>query len=538
MNAVARRHPPSPEQTLRRLLLTVFLRGRSARALSRESAPKSVGRKLARTLVFYAVFGLFVVFIKQPIFALAVYLHATTFVFLGTFIAASAGEVLFNDEEADILLHRPVTAQALLRAKVSVLVRVSLWLAGAFNLAGFFVGFFARDGGWRFPVAHAISLTGEALLCTGCVVLVYQLCLRRFGRERFERLMTTVQVLVAVVIILAGQVLPRVILGVDRVVMVGVESWWIGLLPPAWFAGFDDALAGSGSGASWALAGVGLVATTAVLWLAFGKLAGDYESGLRTLREALPAGQRVHRRWLRRVVDLPPLRWGMRDPVTRAAFLLTTAYLWRDRDVKLRVYPSLAPMLVFPVVFSAQAGAGIYNESGFAIAFSGFMLGMMPMLGLDLLKYSQHWRAADIFRAAPTPGPSPFVYGARRAVLWLSALSLSAVIAPLAWLTRLDGARVLLLLPGMITMPVYALVPCFGGDAVPLSQPSEESKSATRGLAMMGATFSSLLMAGLTAWAWSRGWFLWLLLVETLVAGAVYAGMRASLAAQRWRPVE
>ena len=47
------------------------------------------------------------------------------------------GELLFNKEEADILLHRPVTPSALLWAKIGVLLRVSLWLAGAFNLASF-----------------------------------------------------------------------------------------------------------------------------------------------------------------------------------------------------------------------------------------------------------------------------------------------------------------------------------------------------------------------------------------------------------------
>ena len=138
----------SPERTLRRLFLTLFLRGRSSRGLQKEAAPKSVGSKLALTLVFYALFGLFALFFRgQPVFALSVYLHGMTFVFLGMFVAASAGEVLFNKEEADILLHRPVTPRALLQAKVGVLVQVSLWLAGAFNLCGLVVGVTAPDGG-------------------------------------------------------------------------------------------------------------------------------------------------------------------------------------------------------------------------------------------------------------------------------------------------------------------------------------------------------------------------------------------------------
>ena len=55
---------PSPERTLRRLFLTLFLRGRTSRGLQKDRAPKSVGSKLALTLVSYALFGLFLLFLR------------------------------------------------------------------------------------------------------------------------------------------------------------------------------------------------------------------------------------------------------------------------------------------------------------------------------------------------------------------------------------------------------------------------------------------------------------------------------------------
>ena len=42
--------PASSTRILRRLFLTLFLRGRSSRGLQKEQAPKSVGTKLATTL--------------------------------------------------------------------------------------------------------------------------------------------------------------------------------------------------------------------------------------------------------------------------------------------------------------------------------------------------------------------------------------------------------------------------------------------------------------------------------------------------------
>jgi len=544
MNAPPPLPPPvpagPPERALRRLFLMLFLRGRTSRGLRKEGAPKSVGSKLALTLLVYALVGLVALaFLNQPVFALSLYLHSMTLVFLGMFIAASSGEVLFNKEEADILLHRPITPRALLWAKIAVLVQVSLWLAGAFNLVGFLIGVAAEGGGWLFPIAHAISIAMEALFCTSCVVLVYQLCLRWFGRERLDGLMTTAQVLVAVAAVLGGQVVPQLLRRFSGRINFDLHSWWIALLPPAWFAGLDDALAGSGALGSWVLAGVAFLASAAVLWLAFGKLAHDYGTGLQTLNETTRSARqkRAGRRWIEVLVDAPPLRWWLRDSVARAAFLLTAAYLVRDRDTKLRIYPGLAPMLAMPFIFLVQdfsrGGMG-----GFGVAFAGSYLGLIPLLGLGLLQYSQQWQAADLFRAVPLPGPAPLCHGARRAVLCLLTIPVIVVFGLVVWIIQRDSSRLALLLPGIIALPVYAMIPCLGGKGVPLSLPTEEAKSARRGLVMVGVMFSSMALSGVALWAWMTGWFHWLLLGETICVAVLYWGMRASLASARWESMD
>jgi len=524
---------------LRKLFLTLFLRGRGARGLRKESAPKSVGSKLAFTLVIYALFGLVALaFRRQSVFALAVYLHAMTLMFLGMFVATSAGEVLFNKEEADILMHRPVTPRALLWAKIGVLVQVSLWLAGAFNLVGLFTGVGASDGGWGFPVSHVISTILEALFCTSCVVLVYQLCLRWFGRERLDALMTTTQVVTAVAVVVASQAVPQLIGRVGGIMTVRLDSWWIWLLPPAWFAGLDDALAGRQAAGSWVLAAVGVLATASVLWLAFGKLARDYEAGLQALNETTGTRPRrqAGRRWFHQIIHAPPLRWWLKDSVTRASFLLTAAYLVRDRDVKLRVYPGLAPMLVMPFIFLLRERG--HDGASFGAAFAGSYAGLIPLLGLSFLQYSQQWHAAEIFRAAPILGPAPLCHGARQAVLCILTFPVLVLYALILWLVGVKASHLALLLPGLIALPIYALVPCLGGKAVPLSLPPEEAKSAGRGIHMMAVMMVSFALAGLATWSWSAGWFRWLLLVETILASGIYIAMRASLAGARWTPLE
>jgi hypothetical protein len=526
----------SPEKTLRRLFLAIFLRGRSSRGLRKNAAPKSIGEKLSLTLFFYFLIGLFALsFLHQPVFALAVYLHAMTFVFLGMFVASSAGEVLFNKDENDILLHRPVTPKAMLWAKISVLTQVSLWLAGTFNFVGFFVGLAANDGGWLFPIVHAASTAMEALFCTGSVVLVYQLCLRWFGRERLDGLMTAAQVGVAVAAVLAGQILPRAMFRLNEVMSVGVHSWWVWLLPPAWFAGMDDAVAGHGSTASYGLTAAALVSTGLVSWVAFGKLAADYASGIQTLSEVphSPANGRGRRRWLGALGRVPPLSWVLRDPVTRASFLLSAAYLFRDRDVKLRVYPGLAPMLVMPAILLVQdrdhGGMG-----GFGIAFAGAYLGVVPVLGLNLLRFSQQWQAADLFLAAPIPGPASLCQGARLAVLWILTLPLLLLTAGVAWFLISDASKLLLLVPGLLAIPVYSLVPCLNGLAVPLSQPTEEANSANRGLYLILAAVTSMVLAGLTTWSWHTGWLGGFVVIESVAVVILYFVLKSAALHSLW----
>ncbi|MEY4546241.1 MAG: hypothetical protein RL685_2436 [Pseudomonadota bacterium] len=532
--------PANAEQltakALRQLFLTLFLRGRSARGLRRSTAPRSIWVKLGWTLGLYVLVGFSALLADGSLFTLAATLHASTFLFVGMFLASSAGEVLFNHEEADILLHRPVPAGMLLWAKIRVLLEVSLWLAGALNLVGLFVGALMPGGGWLFPVAHVLSVALETLFCTSCVVLVYELCLRWFGRERLDALLTTTQVLVGVAAMMAGQVVPQ-LLRRFQAVSISADSWWLGLLPPVWFASFDDAFAGARGGSSWLLAAIGVAATAALAAIAFGKLASDYGHGLQLLNEAqAPAPGRAARRWFDRLVNSPPLCWWLRDPVTRAAFLLTAAYLVRDRDVKLRLYPGLAPMLAMPVVFLLQASGR--DGDSFSVALSGSFLGLAPMTVLSILRFSQQWQATEIFRVAPLPGPAAIFRGARRAVLVVLTLPLILLLAGLALLLRVPGQDLLLLLPGMLAMPVYPLFVCLDAKGLPLSQPTDEAHAAGRGLRLVGVMLIAMLVSAIGAAARTAGWLWWLLLVEAIGVALMYVSLRSRLSAVSWSSVE
>ena len=532
---------PSEQAVLRKLFLTLFLRGHSARGMQKGKAPRSVAQKLAWTLALNVLFGAVAIMLRnQSVFMLSAYLHGLSLMFLGMFVASSAGEVLFNREEADILMHRPIAPRTLLWAKVRVLVEVSLWLAGSLNLVGIIVGTVSAGGGWMFVPAHAASTAMQALFCTSCVVLVYQVCLRWFGRERLDALMTTAQVLLSIAAVLSGQLLPEIMKYFDGRSDVVGAPWWTWVVPPAWFAGIDDAIAGSGAPESWLLAGIGVGATAAVVWLAFGKLAQSFEAGLQILNEntGRVTARRAQRR-LDRLLDAPPFKWWLRDPRERAAFLVVAAYIVRDRDTKLRLYPSLAPFLILPIIFmfrelTSQGGFA----DGFGFAFSSAYVGVVPLMAAHLLQFSQHWRAADLFRAAPLDGPAPLCHGARKAVLCLLTAPLVVVFAATACFAQDDLSKMLLLLPGIIVLPLVALIPYLKGQGVPLSQPIEQANAASRGLTMMGAIFTTMVLSAIAMFAAHVGLLIPLLIVEAVCVGAACFALHRSVSRARWTTLE
>ena len=431
--------------------------------------------------------------------------------------------------------------KALLWAKVSVMAQIALWLAGAFNLVGFVAGAMIAPGGLLFVAAHAVSLLLETLFCIGMVVVVYQVCLKWLGRERLDGMLTTAQTVMAMAIVLGSQLAPRYLMRPGNAVGAIFDSWWVLLLPPAWFAGIDDAIAGSGSGTAWELAACGVITTGFVLWVGFGKLAKEYAAGLQVLNEntGTPAKPGARGRWLERIVSRPPLRWWLRDSVTRGAFVLSVAYLFRDRETKLRVFPGLAPMLVMPIMILLPQGRQPGSPAnGFILAFAGTYLGLAPMLALNFIKYSAHWQAADIFRAAPIAGPARLCHGARKAVTFALTLPLILVFLAIVLAMKVPLSQLTILLAGLISLPALSMIPCVNGEAVPFAQPAEEAKSAGRGLQMIVVTFVSMGIAGVAALADHFGYLWPFLAAEAAVVGGVYAILYRRCAAARWPAID
>lgn len=531
---------PPTTRVLHGLFLRLFIRGRSIRSARADGAPESMGRKLVIVLISYILVGsTAIAFVNRSAFALSVYLHAMTFGFLGMIVVAAASETLFNQDEFDILMHRPVTARDVLRAKIGLLARLALWIAAAFNVVGAFVGVATSDGGWLFPLAHALSSTMQALFCTAGVVLSYQLCLRWLGRSRLEGLLSGAQVVLAMGIVLGSQLVPRLLAGrLDGALNSALDTWWSMLLPPVWFAAIDDVIV-RGLGSTSVLAAVAVVATATALWLSLSLLIREADQGWHPITEAGTARTGYSGAWfLRLLVERTPLRWWLREPAARVGFILTAVYLLRDRDVRLRVYPALAPVLGMPFLVLTSGRPGASFSNGWLTTFAGGFIGMIPMLTLNLLRYSQQWAASESFRSAPMTGPAPLWRGARAAVFLI--LTLPAIIVSMMVIrTRLPNSSLLLLqLPQLLLLPIYSLVPGVAANDAPLAVAAEGTTDIRRGLTLMFVTLFGALLSAATTYVAGTGWFWHLVATEAVIVVILHRILTYALSRKHWPKVD
>jgi len=529
---------PSPERVLRRLFWMLLFRGRVAQQAASAKPRRQLG--LGLTLGVFALIGIIPALFGRTAdcFIFASALHGFTMMFASLSLATSAGTMLFMKEEAEILLHRPVTAQQMLRAKCAVLTSYSLLLALALNLAGFFMGVSSKGSSWLFVPAHLLSTALLMLFSAACIVLVYNVCLKWFGRERFDGLLASMQALLTIVMVMGGQIMPHV-LKLNMLEQIHSASGWLLLLPPVWFGSLDALIAGTtlDRDSLWLPAGLGIAVTAMICWLAFEKLGAAYGQGLLALNETTSnekSDAKPRGRWIAAMLQMPPLCWWLRDPVERQAFALTTAYSTRDRDVKLRLYPSVAPMLIMPIMMMLTGGK-LGDAALLMQSFVTCFIGIVPLQAMLILQHSAHWRAADFYRCAPLAHWLPLFHGTRKAVLALLTLPVLIIQGVAACWLQHSLAPLALTIPSLLFLPVLSLVPGLTGAWLPLSKPTEDMKnSATGCMLMAGVMIAASVVGGLASLAWSQNWYIVFLLITALVMITAHWSMTRYMRGKRW----
>jgi ABC-2 type transport system permease protein len=506
-------------QALLKCYWRMSTRGGVARAMGGGGKP----RGLIFVLVMYLIVGFFtslIAFSHIDLFTFTIIIHSITLFVVGMAITSESGDILFNTNESDVLVHRPIHPRTLLLAKTLNLIAFTLILATALNLFPAFFGLAISGARPWFPAIHLLSMIVLCVFCASAVVCVYGIVIKFLNREKFDNFASWSQVAMSILFIGGYQVVPRLLQRFEGLTLKPYAHYLFPL-PAAWFAGFDSALAGDFPyGALLAL--TGLVLTAALGYIAIGKLSTSYSEGLAKIAETSPRAPTHARVRKSRELRNPLLRWWLRDPIELRVFRLAAAYMRRDRDIKLRLYPSLTIFLVIPLISLLDK-----NRNGISLfvpLFTVWMLGVMPYQALQTLQMSQHYLAADIFAIAPLASAASVFHGVRKATIFYLLLPSLCVAGLLIGYLAPGGLQGLqLAVPGMIAIPVMSLLPGLMEDYLPFSRPVVRGDQSSKNIGVMLMSMAAMAIVLGAAYIASTLEVLWYLIaIEFAVVVLVY----------------
>jgi hypothetical protein len=545
-----------------RVLLVAILksRTRTRTRFGRTGRPRGLIFQVAIYTVMGGLAGM-IAFLGVDLFSYELVMIGLTLFVSGLSMVAESGELLFGANEFDVLGHRPVGARTLLLARALALFALTALMGVSLNLGPLACGLWIAGVHPWYPLVHLVTVLLLSLFCSASVVFAYALLTRLVGHERFEGLASWLQLAVTVILILGYQVIPRL---VDRThgFHVPLETPWLALFPPAWFASFASLAAGSFADRDLArllpMAAAGFVVTAALAMLAIARLANDYVRRLSTLAErsarvsgpAAPApasglaGARPERSpargggpHARSAGERPGFASGwlsmwMPDPVERASFRLVAAYMRRDRDLRMRLYPSLASYLAFPIIALIDPRVG-----SFAPALTVVMASLLPASALWTLKTSSQYLAADIFRYAPIAGTAALFHGARKAVLLFLTAPVLAVSSLLLGIAVRDRTWLLAVVPAIVLLPTLSLIEGVPGAFIPLSLAPVAGRQGAIQIALYFGT--AVLVGGLSVAGWAaqrRGLFWPMVAVELVLVAGLHVLLLRGIRARRMEP--
>lgn len=379
---------------------------------ARTGKPVRPPNRLTATVIVYAVMGLLITLAfgrAESLFLQMTLIHAFVMLMVTVSLVGDFTSVLFDPTDNMVLLPRPVSGRTLMAARlvhiVSYLGLITLALSAAALIAG------AVRIHPLFPLVFAGTLVGTVMLVVCGVCLFYLAAARFMDIERFRDVVLYVQIAMLLMMVAGSQVFVH-LSQVRTMLDIPLEdAWWIYLLPPAWMAAPVDLVFAEGGRARAMLSLVAVVAPLAAMILLVRVFAPRFTAMLGSMADAGDARKPDPSR--RRTLGSLLARRLTRTGEQRAAFETFWLVCSRDRDFKLRAYPSLTFIVVMLVVVLLRMAREPepLSESRVYLFFMYAVVAALATL-VQQLRFGNRPEASWVLYALPVARPGQIMIGA------------------------------------------------------------------------------------------------------------------------------
>lgn len=500
-------------QHLKALLIVYFKQDfRSGKSFLQNSKKDYATSNLAllSMLGMYIFVGLttaILAFTKPDIFIYSVLALSITLFLVALAVVAESGNVIFNENEPDIIGHLPVNSRTVFAAKLLNIFLFTLLLATGANLLPTIAGVFVKGSNVLFLLGHSISAILSALFATMLVLTSYGLLMRYVDKQRFNNFIAYAQTGFSVFLILGYQVLPRLTESYQLQANPANRKYFL-LYPPAWFSGITLLIMGKLDWLSLASAALALSSLLILSFIALRKVAAGYSAFASQLAydsnmqisksdKAIAAANSVPQSLSGRALFGNRLKaFFLRNSIERAIFDLVAIYLKRDREIKVRLYPSFSYLILFPLLGLITGGLYdpfIYEGVMLNSVIGAAMIPFVTAVAGESFLFSEHYQASYIFRAAPVSNLSDIHKGLRKAAQAYIALPGAIILVIFYTIIWRDFFHAfLLVIPWLILTPAIMMISFIGREYLPLSRKYQKGQQSARSMIISVLSFLCL----------------------------------------------
>jgi ABC-2 type transport system permease protein len=530
-------------QHLKALLIVYFKQDfRSGKSFLQNSTKEYATSNLAllSMLGMYIFVGLttaIFAFTKPDIFIYSVVASSITLFIVALAVIAESGNVIFNETEPDIIGHLPVNSRTVFAAKVLNIFFFTLLLATAANILPTIAGVFVKGSSALFLLAHSLSAILSALFATMLVLTSYGLLMRYVDKQRFNNFIAYAQTGFSVFLILGYQVMPRLVESYQLQANPASRKYFL-FYPPAWFSGVTLIIMGKVDWLSLTFAALALISLLILSFIGLRKVGAGYstftaqfayDSNMqigkadKTIATSKDASQNLSGR---ATFSNNLKTFFLRSPVERAVFDLVATYLKRDREIKVRLYPSFSYLIMFPLLGLVTGGlSDPFVSQGFMLnsVIGAMMIPFVTAVSAEAFLFSEHYQASYIFRAAPVASLSDIHKGLRKAAQAYIALPGALILLILyTILWRNFFHAFLLIAPWVILTPAMMMFSFIGREFLPLSRKYQKGQQSARSMIIFFVSFLCLVVVTVVQNFSIQGYIsYWIFLTGVLVFSTV-----------------
>jgi hypothetical protein len=358
------------------------------------------------------------------------------FFMLASSLISDFTSVLIDVRDTYIILPRPVNDRTIVAGRtLHILIHISKLVVPM--CAPGLVTVILLSGAWA-GLCFLLMVSMLTLFTIFFINALYLLILKITTPQKFQSIISYVQIIFGVVLYASFQLLPRLMKNFEGISFSINNNPWFVLVPSYWFAaGFSAFSQLKAAGLEWLAAAISITLPFGSLYVVVKYLAPNFNNKLALINSGTseatrPALSQKTKRW---TYSAFLSRLFTKRGNERMGFLFTWKMSARSRDFRLKVYPAIGYLLVYVVIIMFQGQPlsmdQIENETGAgktAIVTALYICSYLPMMAIGQAIYSDKFKAAWIYYTTPVTTPGMIIRGSVKASIALFFIPLAFIV--------------------------------------------------------------------------------------------------------------